>query len=46
MKLSKVWKAYSQCDNANIIVVNDSLEIVIENPKENVIIATSFEGEN
>ena len=44
--LKKVWRMYSQYDATNTILVDCSMETKKENPKENVIIAPSFDGKN
>ena len=44
--LKKVWRMYSQYNATNTILVDCSMERKKENPKENVIIAPSFDGKN
>ena len=44
--LRKVWDTHTQYDESNTIIVDCSLEIVKENPKENVLLATPFIGKD
>jgi len=41
-----VWTTCTQYYATNNIIVDDSFERVKENPKENVILDTSFDGKN